>query len=303
MAQYTVHDAIRSRNLPAETLLFITSETIRTIHELLSSIGIEFVVLKGPHLSHTIYAEPLQRTWCDLDILVKPSETGRALSCLRAHGFTPAPKDPRRTATEQSYYNINLMAPLGLPIELHHALASHHRYRVDIEQIMLDAESFSIMGVSAKGLKADHLLLHLCIHMMNDYFINEEKHLEDIALLLQKKPIQWEKFEVLAKRAGCTIGAYYALMAARIQKGASVPETLLAAFKPGFPRATWLNLFLDPRHNPIYKRKHHTYAKAMLFIGLPMMDRLVDGMASGFRYLHLRVLDFWYARQNASARV
>ena len=299
MATNTIHQLIHERALPPETLLFVTAETIRTVGGLLSDIGIDFVVLKGPHLACTIYPDPLQRSWCDLDILVRPADSGKALACLQAHGFTPAPEDSRRHATMQSYYNVNLMTPLGLPLELHHALSSHQRYPVDVEQMILDAEPFSIMDVHAKGLKTEHLLLHLCIHMTNDYFLHEEKHLEDIALLVRKRAIRWDAFEVLARRAGCMIGSYYALAAACAQKNAPVPEALLVSLKPGFLRAIWLNRFLDPHHDPVYIRKDHDYAKAMLRIGLPMMDRLADAVAVGLRYMRLRTLDFVRARRAA----
>lgn len=78
-------------------------------------------------------------------------------------------------------------------IELHHDFSPRHRYPVDIDQLFADAVEFRIGRVTARGLRPEHLLLHLVIHIVKSYFIVEHKHFLDIALLTKAVTLNWRE--------------------------------------------------------------------------------------------------------------
>ena len=54
--------------------------------EVLTAAGVAPVVLKGPALAHLIAADPAQRSFGDIDLLVRSDHVARALTALRAKG-------------------------------------------------------------------------------------------------------------------------------------------------------------------------------------------------------------------------
>ena len=159
-----------------------TELEIAALQELLLPQGITPVVLKGPHLGSVIYADALERDYCDLDILVRPDSFMRAVALLEAAGYRRLNGTPGRSATAESFYNWSLASPAGVHLELHRELAPRGRYPVDIDAMVAQAREFRIGRVTARGLRPEHLLTHLVIHVLKSYFIVEEKHYRDIAL-------------------------------------------------------------------------------------------------------------------------
>src|SRR5207245_8281909 len=49
--------------------------------------GVEFLVLKGPAVAHTVYPDPSWRYFADLDLLVRPQDWQRACGLLVGLGF------------------------------------------------------------------------------------------------------------------------------------------------------------------------------------------------------------------------
>ncbi len=87
---------------------------------------------------------------------------------------------------------------------------------------------FHFGETEALGLATEDLLLHLCLHMGTSYFqVIERKHVADIGLLLKKRRVDWPVFLQRAKKAGAGAIAYYALLAARLQENAAVPDDVL----------------------------------------------------------------------------
>ncbi len=80
---------------------------------ILSEAAIPFILLKGsvlrPH-----YPKPYMRTFCDIDVLVKPGDTQNAAACLEKHlGATRHPAGD---------HDISFTCPNDVHVELHFAL-------------------------------------------------------------------------------------------------------------------------------------------------------------------------------------
>ena len=72
---------------------------------------IEYILLKGSVLRN-YYPEPWMRTSCDIDILVHDEQLDMAVKALTQTGY--------RVDGNKHYHDINLYAPGGMHLELHH---------------------------------------------------------------------------------------------------------------------------------------------------------------------------------------
>jgi hypothetical protein len=280
---------------PAVHLL--TQSLLESIKQALEPGKIEFLVLKGPHLAYTVYDDPLERSWVDVDILVRPDDLARALALLAPCGITPAAFVAGRAATSRVYYNTPLKSPLSIPVELHRELSGYGRYPIDPLELFQTKAGFSMNGLMLFGLGPEYLLLHLCIHMAKSYFQVEYKHLMDIQRLILKKAIQWDFFCLKAKESRCTIAAYYALQAARNILCAEIPPKVIQRLMPPCLRKTWLDRHLCVDGFPIYRHPAHTAAQRRVRMALPLMDRMRDWPLQILGYARLRFKDrFPFAR-------
>lgn len=272
--------------------------TAKAAQEALSKVGIDVIVLKGPHLASEFYDDPSQRRYCDLDLLVKPPAFSRAIEALAARRFNVSPGLSSRRATMRDYYCAHLASPFGVSVELHRAFAGHDRYPVDLDGVFARATPFRLGSVQVLGLGAEDLLLHLCIHMAKSYFRVEKKHVKDIALVMAKRPVEWRGFLDLVGRARCTAGAWYALNAAVEQYGAVVPEHVTSALAPAGLRRWWLDRFLMNSEFPICRRVNYGIGTVQLAVGLALMDRVDAWGPIALKYARTRVQDALLATEH-----
>lgn len=277
--------------LPTDAFPFLCRATLEHVQAALAPQGIRPIVLKGPHLAHTVYSRPSDRTWTDLDLLVTPAEFPHALQTLIDAGYGLAEPLSNRSATDLEYYHRELKSPLGVQVELHRDVTPHACWPVDIAAWRQRAVPFRMDAVEALGLATEDLLLHLCLHIIKSHFRVEEKHFRDIGLLVRARTIDWDKFLAQARNARCRAGCHYILRVAILQHGASVPEGVLRQIRPGPLRRIWMDRFLAPARFPVYRFPSHSPEKMALFLHFPLMDRPIDWPAFAFYYIALRLRD------------
>jgi hypothetical protein len=265
---------------------------VKNIKTILDEKNLGFIILKGPHLGNTIYSNPVERVYCDLDLLVKPKEFFSAIDLLRSNGYEGPLEDPNRVATERAFYCWTLISPSGVSVEIHRDLTGYGRYPINIDKLFERAEVFEIDKIKVRGLGSEDLLLHLCLHMIQDYFrYNGKKHIEDIALLTKKRTVNWDSFVKRVNNARCSSGAYYALLAARTQYSGEIPDNVLQVLSPRGIRKKVLDLHLDPSSFPIYKYSDHKIVEVQMRLGLMLMDRLTDWVPFLWKYSGIRFHD------------
>jgi hypothetical protein len=88
-----------------------------------STLGISFLVLKGPAFARWLYDDPRERPYGDLDLLVRGTQMADAGRGLGALGFALAAPH-NTTDIERSCYHVLWIRPGELPaeIELHYTL-------------------------------------------------------------------------------------------------------------------------------------------------------------------------------------
>ena len=134
----------------------------------LGSNGVETILLKGLHLSKSIYRNVASRPTGDIDLLIKRQDIGRTDRLLREIGFDRAPGSfPLR------YYrgiHFHLMYVGGrdtgsIPLEIHWDLKD--RFTIlgfDMDEIWAGAGRWKIGDSATNTMCPDHLLAYLCYH-------------------------------------------------------------------------------------------------------------------------------------------
>lgn len=265
---------------------------MKNVKRIVEEKNFSFIVLKGPHLGNTIYDDPVERLYCDLDLLVSPQDFFPVIDLLRSNGYKLTFEVGKRLWTQKEYYCWTVISPYGVAVEIHRDLAGHGRYRINIDGLFERSEPFKIGKIKLLGLGREDLLLHLCLHMIGSYFRNiEEKHVKDIALLTQKKKVNWDIFVERVTDARCSHGVYYALFAAKNQLHAEIPDDILQVLSPRGIRKRWLDSHLDPSVFPIYRFPNHRIGEVQARLGLMLMDRFRDWLPLLWRYSKLRLQD------------
>lgn len=269
--------------LSAQKLLF--EVTCGEIQKLLATGSIPMLVLKGPHVAATLYDNPADRSYCDLDILVGPEHYFPAAGILLRNGFRLYSVNGRRLASEKADYQLLLLAPRGVGVELHRALADRDQFRCNVDGFFRRSAEFTFGALPARGLGSEDLLLHLCLHFGKRHFAtSEKKHLLDIALLLRKKTVAWPIFLQSVRQSGCRAVTYYCLKAVQSQQGAEIPAPVLAALDPGPRRRRLLDKYLDPAAFPIYRFIDSPPGTRERMVNLLLLDHISTMISSSFRF-------------------
>ena len=262
------------------------------VRRVLDAEGVEHLVLKGPHLAAVAYEQPWQRGFNDLDILVKQDQFDQALEALTAAGFSLRPPPPGRAATIAAAYDRNLLAPDGSVVEIHRGLSPHELYPVDYDGLFARARSFSFGRTPARGLSPEDLLLHLVIHAAKSQFwLIEQKHLQDIEVLVSSHELDWPAFMERADRAGCRRAAWVMLDASNRLCGAAIPLMVLDELRPARLVRWWLNRWLARDRFPMIRhpRLPKWLRKALL---VPVLvDRLPTAIRASSVHGLIRVRD------------
>jgi len=91
--------------------------------------------------------------------------------------------------------------------------------------------------------------------------------------------------------AHCRVGAYYALLAAREQCGAPVPDEVIATLRPSAWRRKWIAATLDPKRFPLSRIPEAQVGRIRARLTVPLLDRPSDWGGVLARYLFVRFLD------------
>ncbi|HET6210271.1 MAG TPA: nucleotidyltransferase family protein, partial [Jatrophihabitans sp.] len=95
-----------------------TLAAVREFGALIDPAGIDWVVLKGPALAHSVYPRPDLRHYVDLDLLVPPAGFERTLAVLEAAGYQLVDRNWPLLARELPG-ELRLRSARGVLLDLH----------------------------------------------------------------------------------------------------------------------------------------------------------------------------------------
>ena len=140
-------------------------ELLRLI-DLLGSVGVVPVVLKGPALAHLDEPDPSLRTFADLDLLVAGSAIDRTVALLQADGFTRSWAERRPGWDARFGKSVTLRSADGIETALHRNLCDGaHGFRIPVEELHDRAVAWDLAGTTLLALAPEHRLLHSAYHL------------------------------------------------------------------------------------------------------------------------------------------
>lgn len=134
--------------------------------DLLTEATIETRVLKGAAVAHLNYSRPEQRSFVDLDILVRPEDFDRAVQALITAGFVRRLHEPRPGFDRRFDKGTTLVAPGGYELDLHRTFVlGPWGLLVDLDELWADdGQEFIVGGRRLRALSRDYRLMHACYH-------------------------------------------------------------------------------------------------------------------------------------------
>src|SRR6185437_16415495 len=126
--------------------------------------GIDWLVLKGPALAHSVYPRPDLRHYVDLDLLVSPADFGALLAVLEAAGYQLVDRNWPLLARDLPG-ELRLRSPRGVLLDLHWSIFNDAGRRASFSAptaaLLADRRELS---VGFPALSATDQLVHAGIH-------------------------------------------------------------------------------------------------------------------------------------------
>ena len=129
--------------------------------------AVDALPFKGPALAELVYGDPTLRQFADLDILIREADFWKAKGLLEAHGYRQEPPltNAQTANILRHQYNVSFVRDGGRIVELHWRFTSpDFSLPVDMERLWTRLDARPLQGVIIQALRAEDLLLVLCVH-------------------------------------------------------------------------------------------------------------------------------------------
>ena len=191
------------------------------VGRILDLAGIAYAALKGAWLAWHGYANPALRPMRDLDILVAPDRLGEAYRALVAHGFEEldgGPYSADTLALGRKHLPALRDRATAIHVELHSRLFEHvgpamtDAFLLRSDDLLASRVRLPLEQAAIAYLPACETLLHLAVHSAYEHrFDNGPQVLHDVAAVLARQTIDWQRFWMLAAEGGWTRGCQLVL--------------------------------------------------------------------------------------------
>jgi hypothetical protein len=163
--------------------------------------GVDFVVLKGPALAHTVYPDPSWRYFGDLDLLVRKEDWREAASILQGLGYRRNLPEPRAGFDLRFGKASEFRRTGGIEIDLHRTLVVGP-FGLWIEsQVLLEGTTeFTLWSQKFKRLDDTLLQLHACVHASLGWWPPLRVPVRDVAQVAYHANVDWDALAELATR-------------------------------------------------------------------------------------------------------
>jgi hypothetical protein len=284
-----------------------TSIMYRRIGDLLArlhSSALDFLVVKGPAVAHTVYPEPSLRPFNDLDLVVRAKDFSKTHWLLRDFGFIQLAEGdgqveisdlPPQLVGQSSIYEIQYWHPEhGLMVEVHlDDILNAGLVSRDVDGFWRRAMTVNIESVPVKVMSLEDQLIHLCMHL-HYHGYTRLNAFTDIALIIRDhaEAFDWSQFLETVKIEEAEVGVYYTFSYMERLLDVSAPPEALAAVRPGWFRRWWHEFYmptekvlsLEPMWRPDFSFYFFPFLKRLL------PDLLVMGRRREKLYYMFRLL-------------
>lgn len=165
-------------------------KAIGEIQQIFKENQIDFTFVKGAFAAINFYPSPALRYSSDIDLLVKNSDSIRAFTIAKAHGWKPI----------HEFFELNKQH-FPSQIKKHVFLEIHTFLFGTIKE-----ENQELWSELKKyNYNSELCLLHILHHALRHHnFLNITKAILDVGFILKTKTINWEYFRYLEKKFLCS---------------------------------------------------------------------------------------------------
>ncbi len=161
------------------------------------------VVLKGPAFAHGVYADPADRLFTDLDVLVAPRSMQAAIEGLVALGYRRPWPDPTPRYVELVAKAMCLTHPEGLSIDLHRTLVPGPLERsIPTHEILAEAVQIKAGALSMRAPSWEHHLIEAALHGAVGHGFTRPIALRDVAQIVVTAPVDPQRMLAVAEEWG-----------------------------------------------------------------------------------------------------
>jgi hypothetical protein len=191
----------------------------------LHASGMEFVVLKGSALAHTVYPDPFWRFFGDLDLLVRTEDWRKACTILENLGYRRGLPEPRAGFDERFGSAANFRREDGgIEVDLHRNLVlGPFGLWVESRALFEGVTDLPLWGRTFKRLNDSLLQLHACIHASLGGLPPLTVPVRDVAQVAHYGKVDWEALADQATRWKLRAVVRHAMQTASDVLGVSLP--------------------------------------------------------------------------------
>jgi hypothetical protein len=182
--------------------------------------GIEYAILKGPALAHTVYRESCLRAFADLDLLVRSQDYDRASALLTRIGHARSLPEPRPSWEARfGKASVHVDPDDGIEIDLHRTLVlGPFGQWIDADELMANLAIFLVGGRTLPRLDDTGMLLNVALHAALGWAHPRIAPIRDCYELAASSSLDQRRLErwVLSWRLGAVFGRARGLVATHL---------------------------------------------------------------------------------------
>lgn len=144
--------------------MFLERE-LGSLVDLLDAHDVDHRVLKGVAVARLDHADPVLRSFVDLDVLVRGRDVDRAVAVLGAAGFVRTLAEPRKGFDRRFDKGMTLRPSAGYELDLHRTFVlGPWGAVIDPDRLWSKWDEFDLNGRQVRALGQPFRLLHACYH-------------------------------------------------------------------------------------------------------------------------------------------
>lgn len=189
--------------------------------------------LKGIYLLEHVYYDIGARAMNDIDILIRKQDLPKALGVMRELGYMPTTYFSLDDENTDTKHVPPMQKAGGALVELHWTLLEEKEpFTIDPNALWERVIPAKIADVDALALGVEDLVLHLCLHLTYQHYLQLGlRGLLDIAMVIHKfnEEIDWQKLVQIAKSWGSERVTALTLKLVETQLSVPIPPEVYSA--------------------------------------------------------------------------
>jgi putative nucleotidyltransferase-like protein len=196
--------------------------------EAFDEASVDFLVLKGSSLAHTVYSDPSWRSYGDLDLLVRTKDWRRACSVLEGLGIARKRPEPRPGFDERFGKASAHRGPGDLEVDLHRTLVlGPFGLWIRPDGLFEHVAEFSLGGRTLPRFDDTMLLLHACLHAALGWRPPRLLPVRDVAQAAWFGQIDWDRLADRTQAWKLAAPVQFAFQTVQDKLRVSLPEQAL----------------------------------------------------------------------------